>query len=219
MKKNENILHFYLLATTLKNKIRQGSIYWNVEGPRRESVAEHVYDVCMLAIAIYSEYNLDLDIYKALVMLLIHELEEIIIGDITPFDSVSEQEKIELGKKAVQNILSSLTQKEEYISLTNEFNNRETKEAKFAYLCDKLDFDIQMKLYIDKGLIKLDKSLDSPVFKNPWIKQLIENGCTNPADIFYKYDYSKFKDNPEFLSLLNFSYNTDLSKLLDSYLK
>ena len=76
-----------------------------------------------------------------------------------------------------------------------------------------------MKLYIDKGLIKLDKNLDNPVFKTPWIKQLMENGCTNPAEIFYKYDYKKFKDDPNFISLLDYSYNTDLSKLLDSFLK
>ena len=35
--KSDTILRFYLLATTLKNKIRQGSIYWNVTAKRRES--------------------------------------------------------------------------------------------------------------------------------------------------------------------------------------
>lgn len=59
MNRNDNILRFYILATSLKNKIRQGSIYWNVTAPRRESIAEHVYDTCMLAIAIHSEYKMD----------------------------------------------------------------------------------------------------------------------------------------------------------------
>lgn len=218
MNKNQKILRFYLLATTLKNKIRQGSIYWNVQAPRRESVAEHIYDTCILAISINSELNLDIDIKKTLEMLIIHELEEIVIGDITPFDNVTEEEKLAIGKKAVLEILSGLTKENKYIALTNEFNKRKSREAKFAYLCDKLDFDLQMKLYIDKGQIVLDKDFNSPVFKTPKVQEMIKDGCTDPADIFYEYDYKKFEDCPEILDLLNYSYSTDLSKLLDKYL-
>lgn len=217
--KNENILKFYLLATSLKNKIRQGSIYWNVQGPRRESVAEHIYDTCILAIAIDSEYNLGIDLKRVLEMLIIHELEEIVIGDITPFDNITEEEKLEIGKKAVLDILSSLTKKEDYISLTTEFNSRETKEAEFAHLCDKLDFDIQMKLYTDKGLITLDKNFDSPVFKSTKIKNILKNGAKTPSDVFYKYDVSKYKDNLEFKDLLDYSYKIDLAERLELYLK
>lgn len=217
--KNENILKFYLLATSLKNKIRQGSIYWNVQGPRRESVAEHIYDTCILAIAIDSEYNLGIDLKRVLEMLIIHELEEIVIGDITPFDNITEEEKLEIGKKAVLDILSSLTKKEDYISLTTEFNSRETKEAKFAHLCDKLDFDIQMKLYTDKGLITLDENFDSPVFKSTKIKNILKNGAKTPSDVFYEYDVSKYKDNPEFKDLLDYSYKIDLAERLELYLK
>ena len=49
----------------------------------------------MLAIAIHSEYKMDIDISKAIQMLVIHELEEVIIGDITPFDNVTQQQKEE----------------------------------------------------------------------------------------------------------------------------
>ncbi|MBO5477909.1 MAG: HD domain-containing protein [Clostridia bacterium] len=217
--KNENILKFYLLATSLKNKIRQGSIYWNVQGPRRESVAEHIYDTCILAIAIDSEYDLKIDLKRVLEMLIIHELEEIVIGDITPFDNVTEQEKLEIGKNAVLDILSSLTKKEDYIALTNEFNARETKEANFAHLCDKLDFDIQMKLYTDRGLISLDENYDSPVFKSGKIKEILANGAKTPSDVFYEYDVNKYKDSNEFKSLLDYSYSIDLYERLESCLK
>ncbi len=171
---NNNVLRFYLLATSLKNKIRQGTIYWNVEGPRRESIAEHIYDTCILAISIESEYNLNINLEKVLKMLIIHELEEIIIGDITPFDKITEDKKLEIGRKAVLSILNGLQKEEEYLELTDEFNSRETKEAKFAHLCDKLDFDLQMKLYADKGQIKLDKTLNTPVYKNKKIQSMIK---------------------------------------------
>lgn len=212
-------LRFYLLATTLKNKIRQGSIYWDVSAPRRESIAEHIYDTCILAIAIDSEANLNIDIKKVIQMLVIHELEEIIIGDITPFDNVTEEEKLKLGKKAVMDILGNLAKKEEYIALTDEFNEKSSKEACFAYFCDKADFVIQMMLYSDSGYIKLGGHETSPVFKNPKIQKMIQDGAKTPNDIFYLYDIEKFKNSPEFTELLNLAYSLDLKDYLDKLLK
>lgn len=55
-RKFENIMHFYLLATQLKYKIRSGwdEKHWNVSKERLESIAEHVYGTCILALGIYS---------------------------------------------------------------------------------------------------------------------------------------------------------------------
>ena len=39
----------------------------------------------MLAIAMKSEYQYDIDIEKVILMLAVHELEEIVIGDLTLF--------------------------------------------------------------------------------------------------------------------------------------
>ena len=93
--KEKNILKFYLLATTLKEKIRSGLILWKVNKERLESVAEHIYGTCILAISIDSEYELDINLDKVLKMLVLHELEEVIIGDLTPFDNVTREEKIQ----------------------------------------------------------------------------------------------------------------------------
>lgn len=216
--KNNTILRFYLLTTTLKNKIRQGSIYWNVSAKRRESIAEHVYDTCMLAIAIDSEYDLKINIKKVVEMLVIHELEEIIIGDITPFDNVSNEEKLKIGRKAVLDILQGMKKEQEYISLTDEFNSRKTKEAKFAYLCDKLDFDLQMKLYADQGYIKLDTNSNSPIFKNKKVQNILKDGATSASDVFYNYDVDKYTKYPEFKELLDFAYSNNLNDLLNNYL-
>ena len=50
----------------------------------------------MLAIAMKSEYQYDVDIMKVIFMLAIHELGETVIGDLTQFEiSKDEKEKIE----------------------------------------------------------------------------------------------------------------------------
>ena len=86
MNKAKNVIDFYVLTNKLKNVIRTGWKNWNVCRDRIESVAEHIYGVQMLAIAIDSEYDYNLDLKKVLYMLAIHELEEIYIGDLTQFE-------------------------------------------------------------------------------------------------------------------------------------
>ena len=96
MSKEENVINFYVLCNRLKTLIRTGWQNWHVSGDRLESVAEHVYGVQMLAIAMHSEYGYDVDLKKVILMLAVHELEETMIGDYTPFD-ISKEEKNKLG--------------------------------------------------------------------------------------------------------------------------
>ena len=79
--KVKTIIDFYVLTTKLKDTIRTGWKHWGIKRERVESVAEHIFGVQMLAIAIQSEYKYDIDIMKVLFMLAVHELEEIYIGD------------------------------------------------------------------------------------------------------------------------------------------
>ena len=77
--KCKNVVNYYVLCTKLKDVIRTGWKTWNVKRERLESVAEHVFGVQTLAIAMYSEFEYDIDIMKVLFMLAVHELEETII--------------------------------------------------------------------------------------------------------------------------------------------
>ena len=116
--KLENAMRFYLLATRLKYKIRSGwdEKHWNVSKERLESVAEHVYGTCILAISLDSEFECYIDLNKVIKMLVIHELGEVVIGDITPFDNVSKEEKLRLEHEAIIKVIGNLVKKDELIS-------------------------------------------------------------------------------------------------------
>lgn len=90
----KSTMRFYLLDTQLKYKIRSGwdEMHWNVSRERIESIAEHVYGTCILALSIDSEFETNLDMGKVIKMLVLHELGEVVIGDITPFDNVTPEE-------------------------------------------------------------------------------------------------------------------------------
>ena len=194
MNKVEKVLNFYVLATSLKDKIRSGWLTWHVSKERLESVAEHIYGVSILAIAIDSEEDLGIHIDRVVKMLVLHELEEVIIGDITPFDKVSEEEKYNKGMEAVNTILEGLIKKDEYVSLLKEFNDRKTNDAIFAYSCDKLEADLMSKIYTEGNYCNPDSLENRFIMEDDRIKKLRENGSITLADYFIDYDISKYEN-------------------------
>ena len=192
--KIQKLLKFYLLATELKNKIRSGWIVWNVSKERLESVAEHIYGTCILAIAIDSEFNLNIDLSKVVMMLVLHEIEEIKIGDLTLFDKITDDEKRIIGKEAVTQVLKPLSKKDKYIELIEEFENMQTKESIFAKMCDKLEADIQSKIYCEQGYCDMYAENVVHLLKDERIAKMINEGAKTVADLFIENDKLKFKE-------------------------
>ncbi len=173
--KEQNVVNFYVMCNNLKDVVRTGWKDWGVKRFRVESIAEHIYGVQMLAIAMWSEYKYDIDIMKVVTMISVHEVEEIIIGDITCFQ-ITREEKKKLGKDAVEKVFSNLIGAKEIRSLIEEFEARQTEEAKFAYFCDKLECDIQSKLYDEEGCVDLNNQQNNKTAKDEDVKKLLDKG-------------------------------------------
>ena len=214
--KIKNLLQFYLLATELKDKIRSGWKVWNIDRQRIESVAEHIYGTCILAISIDSQFELDIDLYKVIIMLVLHEIEEIKIGDLTPFDKVTKEEKRKIGKQAVEEVLSTLDKKVQYIELIEEFENMKTNESMFAKMCDKLEADIQCKLYCEENCIDINKKENAYLLKDSRIEKLLNNGEKTVADLFIENDRPIYTDTI-FEKIANYIKNNDLLKMRRNY--
>lgn len=177
---NKNILDFYMIANKLKDIVRTGWIELGVERDRVESVAEHVYGTLVLALALDSEYKLDLDLLKVFKMLIIKELEKVNLNNFTPREYPTKEEKKRLALETISNTLSSLSSKDELLEIYEEYSNKETKEAIFTYKLSKIESDIQVKIYDLDGCISIEKAkedvsyYDEPVeIKNAsdgWIK-------------------------------------------------
>ena len=207
----KSAINFYLLATKLKYKIRSGwdSKHWNIKSDRLESVAEHIYGTCILAIGLDSEFNLGIDLNKVIKMLVIHELGEVLMPDITPFDGITKEEKKQIEHAAFKEVLGSLVNADELYALFAEFDAHETNEAKVAHYCDKLEADIQAKVYQDMGLHhSLDNQENSVVFTSPKAKEMLGSAKT-PFDIWYEYDKDIYKDAPVFKRTLDYVKDND----------
>jgi len=186
-KQYRNLICVYDTLETLEAKIRQGVINWNITGIRRESIAEHVYSVQQLAWLMWLATNEKIDILKVVSMLSIHEVEETIIGDITPYSGITPEQKREMGIKAVKKVLGNLKQYEFMHSLINEFDDEKTPDAFFAHLCDKLDCDLTVKHYSDGGYCSIENATDA-MKNNPKIQKLIADGAKTVADAFIMAD-------------------------------
>jgi len=208
MEKAKRVIDFYIICNRLKDVIRTGWIDWNVKRERIESVAEHIYGVQMFAIAMASEYDYDVDLYKVIMMLAIHELEETVIGDQTLFQ-ISKDEKEEIGHQAVKEILKELKNGEEIEKLILEFDERKTKEAFFAYQCDKLECDTQAKLYDEQDCVDLNNQENNQSLNNETVKKLIEEG-NSFSNMWLAFGRSLYPYDENFQEVSNYLSNTKI---------
>ena len=216
--KNKNIIRFYMLANSLKEKLRTGYIEIGIEKERTESVAEHIYGTLILAIAIDSEYSLDLDMLKVLKMLILHETEEILMPDFTVRANITPEEKIKMGKTCVHQVVKDLYKSQELENLLDEFNERKTKEAKFCFLIDKIECDFQAKMYDLQGVMSYDKTKEDLKYYGDRAEEIEKNSHT-ASDFWIEYDKPKYQDDEIFKSLIKDIQSTNKLVKEQSYVR
>ena len=219
MNKVEKIIEYYVLTNKLKDVVRTGWKYWNIKRDRLESVAEHIYGTCMLATAIWSETLPAVNLAEVLMTLAVHETEEVIIGDLTPHDP-GYADKKEKGEQAIEEIFKDLMCKEYFTTLIKNFDEKSTPEAIFAYKCDKLECDLQVKLYEEEGCAKFDNAMEK-IKKDPKIAKLHERGLKKVSSFFFHSDktlISKYAEDEEdmFLQILKYLEKNNI-KQFDRY--
>ena len=208
--KEENVIRYYVLCNKLKDIIRTGWKDWHVTRNRVESVAEHIFGVQMLAIAMQSEYQYNINIRKVIMMLAIHELEEIVIGDLTQFQ-ISKEEKIKIGHEAIEKVLSGLIEKDSIMNLILEFDERKSKEALFAHYCDKLECDLQCKLYDEEGCVDLTHQEDNKSFYDKRVQKLLKEG-NSWSEMWLTFGQENYHYDKNFEAVSNYALKNKIKK-------
>ena len=212
MSKEENVIKFYVTCNKLKNVIRTGWKDWNVKRERLESVAEHVYGVQMLAIAMKYEFQYDIDMMKVIFMLAIHEIGESVIGDLTLFD-ISKEEKNKIEMEAVSNILNGILNGKEIEDLFIEFEERKTKEAQFAFYCDKLECDLQCKIYDEEHCVDLSDQESNNIINDPMVNKLLMGG-ESWSSMWLNFGQERYKYDEYFTKVSNYAKENGITKLV-----
>lgn len=138
--------NLYKEINNLKRLLRKGWVVRNAAKDRFESVAEHIFSCCVLALEIIHREKLDLDQEKVLKMLIYHEVGEIDVGDIIPMENVSLEDKHARELAGVTRVAKE-SGAEYIIDLWLEFEENATPEAQFVNKIDKLEAVLQAEIY------------------------------------------------------------------------
>ena len=131
-----------LRAYRLKHTDRRGWLRAGVDPV--ESVAAHSWGMAYLAVAACPPH---LDQTKVLALCVVHDVAEAIVGDITPHDGISKDEKRRLEADAADLMLS-----DEMRNLFSEYCEQLSDEARFVRQLDKLDMALQALVYRSAGV-------------------------------------------------------------------
>jgi len=174
--KSHFLIEFAFEYSHLKNLYRQGWLKENIPEHKCESVADHSFGVAILSMILCEEYFPELDISKVMKLALIHEVGEILAGDITPHDKITKEKKYEMEREAIVKIFEGFPTPKKYLSLWEEFEENKTSEAKFVKQIDKLEMVLQASVYERETKKDLNCFYESvkDQLKEPKVKQILD---------------------------------------------
>ncbi|KZS94387.1 HD domain-containing protein [Sistotremastrum niveocremeum HHB9708] len=139
-------LAFFHILERLKTQKRTGWVNNSVSNA--ESISDHMYRMAMLAMC--SE-DTSLDISKCVMLCLVHDLAEAQVGDITPEEGFTKEEKYRLEAGAMENLCRTMLHDsapaQRIYALWKEYEERLSPEAKFVKDLDRFEMACQADEY------------------------------------------------------------------------
>lgn len=130
-------MRFIMELERLKVTYRQNGI---IGGGRQENSAEHSWHISVMAHVLAEYCREPVDVGKVVKMLLLHDVVEIYAGDTFLYDQKGREEAKQTESEAAERVFGLLPdeQKAEFIGLWEEFEQRDTAEARYAAVLDNL---------------------------------------------------------------------------------
>jgi len=133
----ERQIAFVLEVDRLKSILRRSYL---LNETRHENTAEHSWHLAVMALVLAEHASAEVNALKVLKMLLVHDIVEIDSGDTYIYDAAGNDTKAERENAAARRIFGLLPEDQqlEITQLWQEFEARETPEARFAAALDRL---------------------------------------------------------------------------------
>jgi len=127
---------FLIECDRLKDIVRQTL---NAHSGRPENDAEHSWALCLFVMTLAEHSNTSIDVLRVMKMLLIHDIVEIDAGDTFAYDTQRQADQHEREAAAATRIFGLLPEDQaaEFRGLWDEFEDRETPDARFAHAIDR----------------------------------------------------------------------------------
>lgn len=176
--KKINYLYFLKSVGKSKRLLRSGFVREKINDP--ESVAEHSFRTGVIAMVLSDKLGLSLDKNKLIKMALIHDIGEIITGDIVVqrgevIDVNLRDKKEEKERIGIKQIFGQILEGDIYGRIFEEMIERKSPEAKVFWQFDKLELALTALEYEKEQGKKLDEFfLDASTnITEPFLKKLL----------------------------------------------
>jgi len=132
-----NQLSFLIEIDKLKGVLRQSYL---VNAEQRENSAEHSWHIAMMALILSEHSEEEVDLFRVVKMLLVHDIVEIDAGDTYCYDELGLSDQMVREKQAAERIFGLLPEDQAYeiFELWKEYERHDSPEAKFAAALDRL---------------------------------------------------------------------------------
>lgn len=166
----------FLNALALKDLERAG---WRRVGLKQpESVAAHSWGVAWLVITHAPKH---INTLRAIELALVHDVPEVVVGDITPHDGISRTEKHTRELCAAKQMFS---EHPHLFDAWREYAEAETPEAAFVKECDRLDMALQAIRYRRELDINTDEFIHSAKkhLRTPALLRALADALQEPSN-------------------------------------
>lgn len=143
-------------ALALKALARAGWVRRGVPSP--ESVAAHSWGLAWLVLQLLPD---ELDRERALAYAVVHDLAEVRVGDITPHDGVSGEDKAAREVQAMRAMRTRWPRGEQTLALWEAYEAQADPEARFVRQLDRLDMALQALAYARAGAEGMQEFVES----------------------------------------------------------
>lgn len=184
----QKTVNFMEMIGKSKNIPRTGWVMNKIKNP--ESVAEHSFRVSVLAMVFADQLGADRE--KLIQMALLHDLGEVITGDLVwsrgaVIDIKKRAEKEKMEEDGIESIFKLIGLSAEYKKLFKEMIERRSLEATIFWQLDKLEMAIQALEYekstgkkLDEFFINADAQITTPFIKTVMKHILIQRPLRQP---------------------------------------
>ena len=175
----------YVLFDMLGDLVRSGSLQWKINRFRTEDVKDHVVDLILMTKLLKPYFPSYINTDKMTDYAIVHDLAEVITGDITTFEGVTKEEKERVNRLAIRYLIDEYGDVLNIENILNDYESQIDIEAKTLHMLDKVNSSIPFLKYDSENKVDMDNpEIIECLRTNPGVVKLKNEGLSL-GEIFY----------------------------------
>ena len=203
-------IRLFILFDMLGDIERSGLIQWKIKRKRLADVKNHLMDLVVLC-KLMKPYLPDyIDVNKMIDYAIIHDLAEVITGDITTFEGVTKEQKKKVEQIATNYLINEFHNTINFEKNIKDYENQNNIEAKVVHMLDKTCSIIEFLKYDSENKVDMDNPEIIEVLRNNKKVCEMKNEGMSLGEVFYNWHLKNIVITDEEIDKYNISrYDAD----------